>query len=151
MNRLVCFLFALTASILPLAAQIDHASLNGTVMDQSGAALGGAKVELVSPNTGFRRQILTAAEGTYSIPGVPIGIYTIKITKDGFKAVEFNDVEFFVGQPRTIDARLPIGAMTESVEVAATVETLNRTSAEVGGLIESQQIKEIPVSGRRHL
>ncbi len=134
--------------ILPLAAQVDHASLNGTVMDQSGAAVEGAKVEVVSAAMGFHRQALTGAEGTYSIPGIPVGVYGITISKNGFKAVDFQGVEFFVGQPRTIDARLPVGAVSESVEVTATIETLNRTSAEVGGLIESQQIKEIPVSGR---
>ena len=53
-----------------------------------------------------------------------------------------------VGQPRTIDVRLVVGSVAEAVEVVASLETLNRTSAEIGGLIEPEQIKEIPVSGR---
>ena len=57
-------------------------------------------------------------------------------------------MELAVGQPRTLDARLEVGSVTESVEVTAAVETLNRTSAEVGGVVEAEQIKEIPVSGR---
>lgn len=52
------------------------------------------------------------------------------------------------GETRTIDARLQVGGTTETVEVTATAEALNRTNAEVGGVIESEQIKEIPVSGR---
>jgi hypothetical protein len=63
------------------------------------------------------------------------------------QSAEFKDVELAVGQPRTIDARLQVGSAAESVEVKATLKTLNRTSAEVGGLIEAEQIKEIPVSG----
>src|SRR5215469_18302997 len=132
----------------PLAAQVDHASLNGTVADQSGALVENAKVEAVSNATGFRRQVLTGAGGTYQIPGLPVGVYTVTISKEGFKSVDVKDVELFVGQPRTIDAKLMVGAVTDAVEVQATLETLNRTSAEVGGLVEAEQIKEIPVSGR---
>ena len=133
---------------MPLAAQVDHASLNGTVTDSSGALIGGAKVEAVSSATGFRRQSVTSSAGTYEIPGLAIGAYTVTISKDGFKSAEFKDVELAVGQPRTLDARLEVGSITEAVEVTATVETLNRTSAEVGGMVEAEQIKEIPVSGR---
>ena len=77
-----------------------------------------------------------------------VGIYTVTISREGFKTAEFKNVELAVGQPRTIDARLQVGSVAESVEVTASLETLNRTSAEVGGLIEAEQIKEIPVSGR---
>lgn len=132
----------------PLVAQVDHASLNGTVTDASGAVVENAKVEAVASSTGFRRQVVTRAAGTYQIPGLPVGEYTVTFSKDGFKSVEFKNVTLFVGQPRTIDARLEVGAVADSVEVKAAVDTLNRTSAEVGGLIESEQIKEIPVSGR---
>ncbi|HEV2447016.1 MAG TPA: TonB-dependent receptor [Candidatus Sulfopaludibacter sp.] len=138
----------LVALTLPLAAQIDHASLNGTVTDPSGAVIEDAKVEIASTATGLHRQALTGPAGTYEIPGLPVGIYTVTVVKDGFKSVEVPKVELFVGQPRTIDVRLAVGTVNESVAVNATVETLNRTSAEVGGLIESEQIKEIPVSGR---
>ena len=57
-------------------------------------------------------------------------------------------MDFSVGQSRTIDARLDVGSTTEAVEVTAPLEAVNRTSAEIGGLIEAEQIKEIPVSGR---
>ena len=56
---------------LPLAAQVDHASLNGTVTDQSGATIENARVEVVSSATGFRRQVITGAAGTYEVPGAP--------------------------------------------------------------------------------
>ena len=77
-----------------------------------------------------------------------VGTYTVTISREGFRAAEFKNVELSVGQPRTIDAHLQVGSVAESVEVNATLEALNRTSAEGGGLIEAEQIKEIPVSGR---
>jgi hypothetical protein len=135
------------AATLPLAAQVDHGSVNGTVTDPSGASIAGAKVEAVSTATGFRRQTMTGPAGSYQIPLLPVGPYTVSISKDGFRKAEYKDVEVTIGQ-RTIDAKLAVGAVTESVEVSAVADTVNRTSAEVGGLIEAEQIKEIPVSGR---
>jgi len=147
MKYLLAVLF-LIGLALPLAAQVDYASLNGTVTDPSGALVQGARVAAVSSDTGFRRETTTSAAGTYQLTGLAVGTYAVTISREGFKAVQLKQVELAVGQPRTIDAKLQVGSATESVEVTATLETLNRTSAEVGGLIEAEQIKEIPVSGR---
>ena len=147
MKHFFAFLFLIGQS-LPLLAQVDYTSLNGTVTDPSNAVVQGARVGAVSSATGFRRETTTSAAGAYQLPGLTAGTYTITISRDGFKAAEFKNVELAVGQPRTIDARLQVGSVAESVEVSASLETLNRTSAEVGGLIEAEQIKEIPVSGR---
>ena len=140
-------LFALLALTLPLAAQVDRASLNGTVIDATGSLVSGAKVEAVSSTTGFRRTTLTSSAGTYQVPLLNVGAYTITISKQGFRTAEFKDVELTIGQ-RTIDAQLAVSAVSGTVQVTAVAEPINRTSAEVGGLIESEQIKEIPVSGR---
>ena len=148
MNQRLRSLALAVYACLPLVAQVDHASLSGTVTDSSGAVIQGARVDTVSAETGFRRQTLTGTAGTYQIPGLPIGTYTVTFTKEGFKPAGFKGVELAVGQPRTIDASLQVGANTETVAVVAEVATLNRTSAEIGGLVEAEQIKEIPISGR---
>jgi outer membrane receptor protein involved in Fe transport len=132
----------------PLIAQVDNASLNGTVVDASRAVVPGAKVEAVSITTGFRRQTITSSAGTYQIPALPIGNYTLTISKPGFRSAEFKDVALTVGQARTIDAEIAVGTVTEAVEVAAAADNIDRNSAEVGGLISAEQIREIPVSGR---
>src|ERR1035441_7231469 len=147
MKRLVLFPFLISLA-LPLAAQVDYASLNGTVTDPSGAVVQGARVAAVSSVTSFRRETTTSAAGTYQMTGLAVGTYAVTISRDGFKAADFKQVELAVGQPRTIDAKLQVGSVGESVEVTASLETLSRSSAEVGGLIEAAQIKEIPVSGR---
>jgi len=148
MSQRLWSLALLVFACLPLAAQVDHASLSGTVTDASGAVIQGASVETVSAETGFRRQTITGMSGTYQIPGLPIGTYTVTFTRQGFKPTEVKGVDLVVGQPRTIDARLQVGAMSETVEVTGTLETLNRNSAEVGGSVEAAQIREIPVDGR---
>src|SRR5262249_48333894 len=88
------------------------------------------------------------AAGAYQIPALPIGTYRVTVSGQGFKPFEVQALELAVGQPRTLDARLELGPLTETVQGTAKVETLNPNSADVGGLIEPEQIKEIPVSGR---
>ena len=78
---------------LPLVAQVDHASLSGTVTDASSAVVQGASVSTVSVETSFQRQTITGTGGTYQIPGLPIGNYTVTFSKQGFKPVEIKDVE----------------------------------------------------------
>src|SRR5215468_6125123 len=147
-HRLVSVLSTIVMLALPLAAQVDQAAISGTVTDSSGAAVQGAKIELLSTATGLRRETTTNTTGIYHLPALQIGNYKITVSKEGFKSVEFPNVELSVGQPRTIDVRLEVGTITSTVQVAATVEPLNRSSAEVGGLVEPEQIKAIPISGR---
>ena len=125
MRRVISYVF-LMGLALPLAAQVDNGALNGTVMDPSRSVMAGARVVAVSSATGFRRETTTGSAGTYQLPGLAVGTYTVTISKEGFKAAQFKDVELTVGQPRTIDARLEIGSVTESVDVGATLETLMR-------------------------
>jgi hypothetical protein len=139
---LCLFTFAATA-----LAQVDRATLNGTVTDGSGAVVQNVKIELDSPATGLHRETVTNSKGTYQVPALSIGTYKITMSKDGFKPEVLEAVEFQVGQARTIDARLQVGTRTEVVEVTAS-DALNRSSAEVGLVIESEQIQEIPLDGR---
>src|SRR5262249_34155372 len=82
------------------------------------------------------------------LPVLPIGTYTLSVSKEGFRSAEFKGIELTVGQTRTVDVQLTVGAVSETVQVTSSGEDFNRTSAEIGGLIEAEQIKEIPVSGR---
>ena len=139
---MVLFLFS-----LPLFGQ-DRAAINGAIADASGALVAGASVELKSAATGLHRAALSNEEGLYEITPLPVGRYTIVITKAGFRSTTVSGIELQYGETRTIDAKLEVGGTIETVEVTAAAEALNRTSAEIGGVIESAQIKEIPVSGR---
>ena len=133
--------------LLPACAQ-DRAAINGTVTDPSGATVESAKVELTSPATGLRRETLTPLNGIYDFASLPVGTYTISVVKTGFKPYLLRSVDLLYGQVRTVDIRLALGALSESVQVTAAAESLNRDNAEVDGVIESPQIREIPLNGR---
>jgi hypothetical protein len=126
----------------------DRAAINGTVTDASSALVMGATVELKSAETGLRRATLTDQGGRYQITPLPVGTFALTIAKAGFRPTTVNHIDLQYSETRTIDARLEVGGATETVEVSATAEAVNRTNAELGAVIEPQQIKEIPVSGR---
>lgn len=138
---------ALLTFAIPLLAQ-DRAAINGAVTDPSGAFIAGAPVELKSAATGLHRTALTNERGLFEIIPLPVGNYSITIAKPGFKPTVVNGIDLEYGQTRTIDVTLEVGVTSETVAVTATAEALNRTNAEIGGVIESSQIKELPVSGR---
>ncbi len=144
MHRLFAFICLLAVSTY---AQ-DRASINGSVTDPSGARVAGAAVDLRSAATGLRRAAITDQRGIYEITPLPVGRYTLNISKAGFRPTIIDRIDLRYGETRTLDASLAVGTTSQTVEVTATADAVNRTNAEVGGVIESAEIKEIPVSGR---
>ncbi|PYS61853.1 MAG: TonB-dependent receptor, partial [Acidobacteria bacterium] len=144
--KLLILLFAFVT--YPVAAQVDRATLTGTVTASTGAVIAGARVETVSSGTALRRETISGVNGAYELPGLPIGRYTVTISKAGFKVMQYTDVELSVGQSRTLDAQMQVGEVTTHVEVMDIAPALNRSSAEVGEVIQSQQVRNIPLNGR---
>ncbi|HEX2711178.1 MAG TPA: TonB-dependent receptor, partial [Candidatus Acidoferrales bacterium] len=141
---LVCLWFAAT----PVAAQINLATLEGTVTDPSGAPVPGADVEARNLDTAVPHATRSNVVGVYRIPGLVPGNYAVKIFHEGFKALKFENVKLSVGETQTLDAKLEIGAVTSEVEVKETPPELEKTSAEVGGVIQRKQILQLPTNGR---
>ena len=98
-------------------AQIDRANLNGTVTDPSGASVPNSKVEVVAPETGFKRQTTTGSSGVYSISSLPTGTFDLTVSANGFQTSQENGIQLFVGQTRTVNVQLVVGAPTTTVEV----------------------------------
>src|ERR1700758_4235240 len=108
---LTCF-FALFAGPA-LFAQIDRAVLEGTVMDPTGAAIVGARVETTAVDTGITEQQQTNPSGYYRFPGLPVGRYTITVSSDRFKTKVIHEVVLRIGQIHTLDVDLEVGAIAE--------------------------------------
>jgi hypothetical protein len=130
------------------AAQVDRAGLNGTVTDSSGRVLPQVHVSAVQNSTGLRRETTSSPRGTYDVPELPVGVYTVSFAHDGFKTLTFENVVQTVAQTRTLNATLAVAGGEEQVEVPASSEQLNETSNTLGTRIEQAQIKELPLNGR---
>lgn len=129
-------------------AQMDRASISGTVTDASGASVPGAKVELVSTTTGLRRDAETNEAGGYALSLVPIGNYSLTVTRGGMKTVIVKDVRLGVGDSRTLDVTMEVGSVETRVDVESVLTPLESTSAVIGTVIGGEQMRGIPLNGR---
>jgi hypothetical protein len=134
--------------VLPAAGQIDRANLNGTVLDPSGASAPNLQVEVEEPDTGLKRETTTGSSGVYSIGSLPTGMYNLTVTGNGFKTFQEKGIELSVGQTRTLNVQLQLGAPATRVEVRASAQALDSNNAEIATVIQSQQVEDIPLNGR---
>mgnify|MGYP005852058859 CR=1 FL=1 len=128
-----------------LAAQTDRGIINGTVSDSSGAAVADARVVAtnVATNVAFTTQ--TTSTGDFTIPALPVGTYNVRIERQGFKAAVRNDVVITSGGTATLNAQLEIGAITESVQVSATLDLLQTSTAKVSTAVTNKMVDELPL------
>ena len=104
----------------PLMAQaVSTSQINGTVQDASGLAVPGAQVSGTQTDTGLTRSTTTRNDGSYVLSNLPIGPWTLDITKDGFNKYVQSGIVLQVSSNPTIDAVLKVGAVIEQVEVHA--------------------------------
>ena len=146
------FKIALIASLFLLLNGPAHAqssaSISGTVLDSSGAAVSGAQVQATSQQTGSERTVDTSSAGVYSLTSLGIGTYRVSVKVPGFQTYEWQNVELQVGQNRRLDAKLALASVGTQVNVESTAAPLDETSATVGGIVSETQIRELPVNGR---
>lgn len=144
----VGLLGALVSLALVSFAQVDRSGLSGTVMDSSGRLLPQAQVTVVESATGLRRETVSDPSGDYSVAQLPVGIYTVTFEHQGFRKLQFIDVEQVIGRTRTLDATLQVAGSEEHVEVSLASALMDHNTSAVTGLIEREQVEELPLNGR---
>src|ERR1700719_2649912 len=105
-------------AVSPAFAQESSANFNGTVLDQSGAPIEGAIITVKELSTGQVRSTKTEG-GAYSLPLLPVGVYTLTCSHPGFTTQIRSNVTVTVGQLATVDFSLKVGEAAQSVEVSA--------------------------------
>jgi len=141
-------LCVLTAASPAAFAQVDRAVLEGTVTDSSGGVIVGANVKVLAVDTGLAEEQSTNSKGYYRFPGLAVGAYRLTTNGKGFKTNVIEGVVLRVGQTRTVDVQLAVGAINEQIEVNATMAPADRVSAEASTVIDATQIGELPNNGR---
>jgi hypothetical protein len=130
-------------------AQVDRATLSGTITDPSGAVVSTAIVTATGVDTGVSRQTSTESDGTYHLPALAVGSYLVTVAKNGFKRAEYTDIKLLVGQNATLDVQLQLGsAATEKVQVIGADPELDEVSPTISGIVGSSEIQELPTNGR---
>ncbi|MGA8313850.1 MAG: TonB-dependent receptor, partial [Terriglobales bacterium] len=145
--RIILAFFVLAS--ISLFGQTFRGTVLGTVTDASGAVVSGAKVVVRNVNTGQERTAQTSADGSYSVPELPIGTYTVTISQSGFQTSVTSGVVVDVATERRVDAALKAGQVSQTVEVSGEeLSQIETTSAELGGTLSAEAIANVPVNGR---
>ncbi|MBV9084286.1 MAG: carboxypeptidase regulatory-like domain-containing protein, partial [Acidobacteriaceae bacterium] len=130
-------------------AQSQLATVSGTITDPSGSAVPGAKVHLVNTETGESWHAETEAAGTYFIPLVKPGTYTLTVDANGFKKSTREGVHLETGDEAGIDMRLDLGSVNETVSVTAEAPLLKSETSAVAAVVENRTIVNMPLIDRR--
>jgi Carboxypeptidase regulatory-like domain len=126
-------------------AQQTLGSINGTVLDPSGAAVVGATVTATNLATNTPAAGKTQKTGYFEIFNLPIGTYSVRVVHEGFETTEFTSVTVQEARATTVNARLSIGKATESVEVTSN-PLLNATDTTNGYTLDKEQIAATPLA-----
>src|SRR5256885_8072206 len=147
-RTLLSLVSILVFSAVAVLAQLSTASLNGVVRDATGAVVPKASVTLHNSDTGVERNAVTNDSGTYVFSDINPGRYTLKVSAPSFSTKQVSGFVLAVNQTATIDVSLAAGAQTEVISVEATTEQLQVSTAELGTVIATKQVNDLPLNGR---
>ncbi|HEY6246337.1 MAG TPA: carboxypeptidase regulatory-like domain-containing protein [Pyrinomonadaceae bacterium] len=141
---LIMVLLLTTATFL--TAQTPTATLSGTITDQNGSVLPGVKISVINLAQGFQRETVADEQGSFVVPLLPPGKYTVKAEHTGFAPAEIREVILNVNDRARLDIQLQVGTIDQRVDVKA--EVLMDESPHVGTLIDRQFLENLPNNGR---
>jgi hypothetical protein len=145
-------IFVLELSIASAAyAQVESGTINGVVLDNSGAVISGASVIITNTATAQARKTLTNTSGEYSAPSLAPGTYDIEASKAGFATSVQRGVILQVNQTQGMNITLKPGSVQETVEVTSLVPPLQTETATLGNVVNGQEVQTLPLNGRNFM
>jgi hypothetical protein len=135
---------------VPFSMGQVSANLSGIITDPSGAAVSGASVEVKSLETGVSSVADSDAGGRYKFFALPVGLYQVRVTKEGFAEGIRSGIRLAVGQDASADVSLRVGKVSEQVEVSEDAPVVNLTTQDISGLVGERQVKDLPLNGRSY-
>jgi hypothetical protein len=126
-------------------------SITGVVVDSSGGAVPGVTVTAKNDATGGSSMVVTASNGSFTIPSLNVGKYTVTVTLQGFKTAVLKDVVVTTGGPANIKPVLEIGGISETVTVEGATKIIQTQSSAASTTVDTNQILNLPVGSRSSL
>lgn len=130
------------------SGQSSSSGVNGVVTDSSGAVVAGAKVALRNVDTNVERDTVSNGSGDYFFTEVPPARYALTFSATGFEKETVAIISVGVAQVVTINATLKVGDVQQSVTVEAVSAEVESSSAQLGTLIGTQAVNDLPLDGR---
>jgi hypothetical protein len=139
---LLMFLCAATLAY----GQNDRATATGVVTDSSGAIIPGANVSLMEVATGTNFKGITNTDGIYTIPGLPVGTYTLIIKHDGFRDYQQTGIILIAAQVLKVNVRMEVGSSAQTVTVTGGAPLLDTETSSVAMTMEQSAIRDLPLN-----
>jgi Carboxypeptidase regulatory-like domain len=131
-------------------AQVVGGTIAGDVVDPAGGAVSGARVLIRDQETGTVRELITSEGGAFSAPSIPVGEYSVTISRDGFAPLQRTGISLAVGQGIHLHLTLTVGGANETVSVVDTPQVVDLSTQQSQGLVGERQVKELPLNGRSY-
>ena len=148
LRTLLAFAWLTLAFCSATFAQYTTASLGGTVVDESGAAIPSAVVTVKSPTTGFTQKVESDSSGAFLFSRLPIGSYELTSELNGFTSYRQTGIRLTVNQAASQIITMRVGQVSEQVTVEANAELVTTRTGAVGQVIDEKKIVELPLNGR---
>jgi hypothetical protein len=145
---LVLLVLLVLASAVSVFAQVDTGSVLGTITDQTGAIISGAKVTLTNQGTGVSLSTTTGSDGLYKFSPVKLGTYKLEVAFQGFQSAATSGVVVEIGASVVQNFSLKPGNVTQTIEVSAATPLLESQNAAVGQVVDSTTVNDLPLNGR---
>ncbi len=143
------FVFVLVVALSVAWAEAQTvASISGRVTDSTGAVLPGTEVELENLDTGATRVVVTNDQGAYRGRNLPLGNYRVSASLPGFQTVVRSGVVLTVGRQAVVNVELPVGEISEQVQVTGDAPLVETTSGAISELVTRDQISNLPLNSR---
>src|SRR6267143_254075 len=152
--KTVVVMFAILSMVWvvdPAAGQNIFGRIAGTVTDSQGGVVTGVKITIVNEETKLERQTTTDSNGYYVASDLPVGAYSVIAEQSGFKTLKKTGNDLSAGARLTVDLSLPLGEISQRIEVADVAETVNTTSGELARTIDSNEVKDVALTGRNYM
>ena len=147
-SRLVLVTVFAVACEAGIRAQDISASIHGTVTDESGGIVSGAKVTAINTDTGFQRGTVSSSQGAYVLVELPVGRYRVEAEAQGFKKYVQEGISLDVNQQATVAVHLAVGTATQEIQVTSDAPMIESTSTNLGQTVGEREILDLPLNGR---
>lgn len=144
----VCLALLLFICLPTVSAQTGTGRVIGTIIDESGAAIAGAKVTVTNALTNAHWETTSGPDGAYQVLDLPIGKYSVSAEREGFAKAVTGVQELQINQALRIDVHLKVGSLAETVTVEALAAQVETVSPTIGGTVTGAPIQNLPLNGR---
>jgi hypothetical protein len=129
-------------------AQNVYGVITGRVLDSSGAVVPNASVVAVNTGTAARFPVMSSADGLFTLPALPVGVYDVTVEAAGFQNFTVRGIRLQVNETIRVDANLSVGTSSETVTVVAEAVVVDTVSPTLKSVVDQKRIEELPLNGR---